>query len=251
MGSYDYTGRVVLVTGAASGIGRGVAEAYARSRARVILADQNTKDGEQAVRELQVAGWDASFMQTDVSRPEEIVGLMKTVRKQYGRLDVLINNAGISRWKSPYELTVEEWDEILNSNLRGVFLCAREAAKVMRENGGGSIVNIASTRAFMSEPDSEAYAAAKGGIVALTHALAISFAPDGIQVNAISPGWIETGDYTALRRQDHEQHPSGRVGRPDDVARACLYITDEDNRFLNGENIILDGGMTRKMIYES
>lgn len=120
----------------------------------------------------------------------------------------------------------------------------------MKEHGGGSIVNIASTRAFMSEADSEAYAASKGGIVALTHALAASFAPDNIRVNCISPGWIETGDYGKLRDQDHKQHFSGRVGKPEDIARACLYLTSQGNEFINGTNLIIDGGMIRKMIYE-
>ena len=178
---------------------------------------------------------------------------MQLIRKTvdlYGRIDILINNAGLSEFKSPYEITVEEWDEILNTNLRGIFLCSREAATVMRKTGGGSIVNIASTRAFMSEPNSEAYAASKGGIVALTHALAASFSADQIRVNCISPGWIETGDYSKLRDVDHRQHLSGRVGKPDDIARACLYLTEDGNDFVNGTNLIIDGGMTRKMIYE-
>lgn len=113
-------------------------------------------------------------------------------------ISALINNAGRSVWKSPYDLTAEEWDGVLNTNLKGAFLCAREAAKRMKEaKTGGAIVNIASTRAFMSEPDSEAYAASKGGLIALTHALAASLSKDSIVVNSISPGWIETGDYTA------------------------------------------------------
>jgi len=120
----------------------------------------------------------------------------------------------------------------------------------MRDHGGGAIVNIASTRAFMSEPDSEAYAATKGGIVALTHALAASFSKDNIRVNCISPGWIKTGDYSQLKPSDHSQHFSGRVGKPEDVAEACIYFTKEGNDFINGANIIIDGGMTRKMIYE-
>lgn len=151
---------------------------------------------------------------------------------------------------SPYDLPVEEWDTVINTNLRCTFLCSREEARIMKEHGGGSIVNIASTRAIMSEPDSEAYAASKGGIVALTHTLAASFAGEHIRVNCISPGWIETGDYGKLRDQDHEEHFSGRVGKPEDIARACLYLTSPGNEFINGANIIIDGGMTRKMIYE-
>ena len=115
---------------------------------------------------------------------------------------------------------------------------------------GGAIVSLASTRAFQSEPYTEAYAASKGGIVALTHALARSFAEKGITVNCISPGWIETGDYEALREIDHAQHLSNRVGKPEDIARACLYLTQPENNFMTGTNLTIDGGMTKKMIYE-
>ncbi|MQL53995.1 SDR family oxidoreductase [Desulfofundulus thermobenzoicus] len=170
-------------------------------------------------------------------------------QEKYGTIHILINNAGITCRRSPYELTVDQWDEVINVNLRGAFLCAREAARVMRRQGGGAIVNIASTRALMSEPGTEAYAAAKGGLIALTHALAISLGPDGIRVNAISPGWIETGDYGALRSVDHHQHPAGRVGRPEDIARACLFLTGPGSDFITGANLVIDGGMTRKMIY--
>jgi NAD(P)-dependent dehydrogenase (short-subunit alcohol dehydrogenase family) len=164
--------------------------------------------------------------------------------------DVLINNAGVAKFSSPYELSVDAWDEVINTNLRGTFLMSREAARLMKISNGGSIVNIASTRAFMSEPCSEAYAASKGGIVALTHALAASLATDKIQVNCISPGWIETGDYGALKEADHLQHFAGRVGKPEDIARACLFLTSGGNEFISGTNITIDGGMTRKMIYE-
>jgi hypothetical protein len=179
-----------------------------------------------------------------------VVKLIEKTEERYGRLDILINNAGFGCWKSPYDLTVEEWDSVINTNLRGTFLCSREAAKIMRKSGGGSIVNIASTRAIMSEPDSESYAASKGGILALTHALAVSLGPDRIRVNAISPGWIETGDYEKLREIDHLQHPAGRVGKPEDIARACLFLTADENSFITGINLVIDGGMTRKMIYE-
>ncbi|MBC9785820.1 glucose 1-dehydrogenase [Heliobacterium chlorum] len=246
----EYKGKVALITGAGRGIGRGIAQMYASQGATVIIAEQNTEDGRKAETELRLSGGRAYFYPLDVRQPQAISSFMVDVEKQCGRIDILVNNAGVSRWKSPYELTVEEWDDILNTNLRSVFLCSREAAKVMRRHGGGAIVNIASTRSIMSEPDSEAYAASKGGIVALTHALALSFSADKIRVNAISPGWIETGDYDQLRPIDHDQHPAGRVGTPEDVARACLFLTAEGNDFITGTNLILDGGMTRKMIYQ-
>ncbi|WP_347550601.1 SDR family oxidoreductase [Pseudalkalibacillus hwajinpoensis] len=239
---------VVIITGAGHGIGRGVAIAYAAKGSRVILADVN-EEGCQETLELLPENT-GEIILTDVSKPEQIAHLMAEVEERYGRLDVLVNNAGVSAFKPMDELHVDEWDTIMNTNLRSVFLGSRAGARLMRINGGGSIINIASTRASMSEPDSEAYAATKGGIVALTHALAISLSKDSITVNAISPGWIEVENYDSLREVDHQQHPSGRVGKPSDIGRACLFLSSPDNNFVTGENLVVDGGMTRKMIYE-
>lgn len=247
----DFSNKTVIVTGAGNGIGKGIALLYAEKGANVLVADVDEKRGKQTVDLIQSKGGNALFVKTDVRFEEEIVRLIEIANLTFGRIDILINNAGISAFKSPFELSIDEWDNIINTNLRSVFLASREAAKYMRNNKeGGSIVNIASTRAIMSEPNSEAYAASKGGIVALTHALAASFSEDRITVNAISPGWIETGDYSKLRDIDHEQHLSKRVGRPEDIARACLYLTAKENNFVTGINLIVDGGMTRKMIYE-
>ncbi len=246
----DYQNKVVIVTGAGNGIGSVVATHYARRGAAVALWDRDA-EGLRAVQEtLENEGSKAISHVIDLTNPDEILTGVEEVKKALGRIDVLINNAGLGRTKSPYELPVDDWDYVLNTNLRGTFLCSREVAKIMRTQGKGAIVNIASTRALMSEPNTEAYAASKGGILALTHALAISLGPDHITVNAISPGWIETGDYSQLKTSDHAQHPAGRVGKPDDIARACLYLTNPENDFITGANLIIDGGMTRKMIYE-
>ncbi len=245
----SFKGKVVIVTGAGKGIGRCIARTYALRGASVVLAEKDPDLGLKTQNSIIAAAGEATFIPTDVSHPAAIEELVRKTLELYGTVDILINNSGISKWKSPYALEVEEWDQIINTNLRSVFLCAREVAKIMRLHGGGSIVNIASTRAFMSEPNSEAYAASKGGIVALTHALATSFSPDHIQVNCISPGLIETGDYNQLSEADHHQHLSGRVGRPEDIAEACLWLTREGNNFINGTNLTIDGGMTRKMIY--
>jgi len=242
--------KVVIVTGAGKGIGNAIAKSYASNGTRVIIAEKDPKTGKETEKSILSSGGDATFIRTDVSNPKNILQLFSKALDLYGRIDILINNAGISEFKSPFELKVDEWDNILNTNLRAIFLCSREAAAIMKKAGGGSIVNIASTRAFMSEPNSEAYAASKGGIVALTHAMAASFSQYHIRVNCISPGWIETGDYSKLKDTDHTQHLSGRVGKPDDIAKACLYLTDDTNEFVNGTNLIIDGGMTRKMIYE-
>lgn len=232
--------KVAVITGAAQGIGLAIATEYLRKGFQVVIADMNENFVEGVL-----------FIKTDVRNTSDIINLMEQTMNTYGRIDVLINNAGKMLRQSPYDITVEEWDDVLNTNLRSVFLASREAAKYMRRNEkGGAIVNIASTRYLMSEPNTELYAASKGGIVSLTHALAASFAEDRITVNAISPGWIETGDYSLLTKEDHEQHFSKRVGKPGDIARACLFLTDVNNDFVTGTNIVIDGGMTKKMIYE-
>lgn len=231
-----FQGKIVIVTGAAHGIGKAIAEAYSSEGATVIGADIHEIEEETL-----------HFIQTDVRKESDVQSLMAEVASRFGRIDILINNAGKFKVTPPTELTLEDWDDLLNTNLRSVFLCSREAVKYMK---GGSIVSLASTRAFQSEPYTEAYAASKGGIVALTHALARSFAERNITVNCISPGWIETGDYMTLRDIDHAQHLSNRVGKPEDIARACLYLTHPENNFMTGTNLTIDGGMSKKMMYE-
>jgi hypothetical protein len=238
----------VLVTGGGKGIGREIARSFASAKAMVMIADKDETAARETIDLISSSRRTAWFCLADISNPSDVNRLVDETKRVLGGIDVLINNAGFGIWKSPDILTIEEWDSVIDTNLRGVFLCSREAAKIIRMAGGGSIINIASTRAIMSEPDSEAYAASKGGIVALTHAMAASYAKDNIRVNCISPGWIETGDYGKLRKIDHSQHFSGRVGKPSDIANACMFLIEND--FINGANIIIDGGMTKKMTYE-
>ncbi|MBY6036274.1 SDR family oxidoreductase [Fictibacillus nanhaiensis] len=246
----DSNQKIVLITGAAQGIGKQIAMDFAKLGWIPSLIDFNQNELENTLSEVRMFQPLSIGVPCDVKNPNEIIKAVSQTHDKLGGLNSVINNAGISKWKSPYELSVNEWDEIIQTNLTSVFLFSREAAKFMAKSGGGTIINMASTRAFMSEPHSEAYAATKGGIVALTHALAASFAEDRIRVNSISPGWIHTGKESELRRIDHEQHLSQRVGKPSDISRACLFLAAPENDFITGENLTIDGGMSRKMIYE-
>ena len=248
--------KILAVTGGAQGIGRGIALHFARNGYAVSIADPDDAAGREAVGLVQAAGAQAHFSPTDVADVDQVEHWLGETERALGCPDVLVNNAGISRRVPFLELTPEDFDRVLAVNLRGTFLCAQAAARRMVARGqGGAIVNIASTRAFMSEAGTEAYTASKGGIVALTHGMAISLGEHGIRVNCISPGWIETRDWQhGLRAQtpmhserDRAQHPVGRVGRPEDIAEACLFLASAG--FMTGQNVIIDGGMTVKMIY--
>jgi hypothetical protein len=183
------------------------------------------------------------------------VGDESTARKavaatvdRFGRLDALVSNAGIMIRKPLRRLTLTEWHRVIDTNLTATFLLVRAAEAPLRKAKGG-IVTVASTRALMSERDTEAYAASKGGLAALTHALAMSLGPD-VRANCISPGWIATEKFGQLRRKDHAQHPAGRVGRPEDIAALVAFLLDaKRSGFVTGANFVADGGMTRKMIY--
>jgi NAD(P)-dependent dehydrogenase (short-subunit alcohol dehydrogenase family) len=245
-----YIDRVVVITGAASGIGRSLAETYANQDAILVLIDKNEQKLLETSKRIEQSGALVKSFALDLTDTKAIENAFDGIKQLFERVDVVINNAGLGITKSIYDLTIEEWDYVLNTNLRGAFICARESAKIMRQHDGGSIINIASTRALMSEPDTFPYSASKGALLALTHSLAISLGPDKIRVNSISPGWIETGNYESLKPDDHLQHPAGRVGKPSDVAKACLYLTDHENDFVTGINLIVDGGMTHKMIYK-
>ncbi len=234
---------VALVTGAARGIGRAIASRLASEGWDTLLLDH---DEERLHETAQAIGAGAHALAVDLADEGAVEHAMTAARVHLHRLDGLVCNAGIMVRKPLAELTAAEFRHVLAVNLTATFLLAKAAAPLLRESRG-AIVTIASTRARMSEPDTESYAASKGGLVALTHALAVSLAPD-VRVNAISPGWIDTGGET-LRPVDHAQHPAGRVGTPDDVAALAAFLLGRDSGFVTGAEFVIDGGMTRKMIY--
>ncbi len=252
-----FTGNTVIVTGGAQGIGMAVTFAFAREGASVVIADIDPEAGEEHLATLLSAGHAAAFLQTDVADESGVRSLMGYTAERFGKVDVLINNAGYMETMPLLDRPVENWDRCLAVNLRGPFLCAKYAVPHMPP--GSTIINIASTRALMSEPDTEPYSASKGGLLGLTHALAASLGPRRIRVNAVSPGWIDVSNWKKRSRRaqaplsprDHEQHFAGRVGRPEDIAQACLYLADSERAgFITGQNLVIDGGMTIKMIYE-
>ena len=249
--------KVVAITGGAQGIGRAIALHFAADGYAVSIADPAADAGAEILGWLRERGVSALASTTDVANAAAVTAWMDQTVDELGCPDVLVNNAGFMIRKPFLELPAEDFDRVIAVNLRGCFLCAQAAARAMvKHDKRGAIINIASTRAFMSEPNTEGYTASKGGIVALTHGMAISLAPHRIRVNCISPGWIETGDWQHSDRatvphhseRDLEQHPVGRVGRPEDIAEACLYLATAG--FVTGQNLIVDGGMTVKMIYE-
>lgn len=231
----EYPQKAALVTGGAQGIGADIARFLSQRGYRVAIADVKSP-----------AGGGRLFIRCDISKEAAVRACVSRVVKQFGRLDALVNNAGIAGPNNgPLEkLALREWNRRIGVNLTGAFLMTKHAAPHLRR-ARGAIVNIASTRAVQSEPDTEAYAAAKGGLVALTHALAMSLGPQ-VRVNCISPGWIA---HSAVKKRDHEQHPVGRVGRDRDVAELAAFLLSEAAGFATGQNFVLDGGMTRKMIY--
>jgi NAD(P)-dependent dehydrogenase (short-subunit alcohol dehydrogenase family) len=237
---------VALVTGGANGIGRAIARDLLAKGWRLGIVDLPQS---RLNRVFSKPARNIVLVEGDVGLEPTAAGAVGAVIERFGRLDALVSNAGIMIRKPLRRLSLAEWYRVIDTNLTAAFLFARAAEKPLRK-AGGAIVTIASTRALMSEPNTESYAASKGGIVALTHALAISLGPD-IRVNCVSPGWIETKDYGALRRKDHAQHPVGRVGKPQDIAETVAWLLDgERSGFVTGANFVVDGGMTRKMIYE-
>lgn len=248
--------KVAVITGGAQGIGKGIAQKLLSAGQTVMLADLDREAGEETRTELAPLG-DVRFIRTDVADEGSAADCIKRCAAEFGRIDALVNNAGIAAPQSaPLEsLSLADWNRVIGTNLTGCFLMAKHAIPHLRR-ARGSIVNIASTRALQSEPDTEAYAASKGGLLAFTHALAISLGPE-VRVNCISPGWIDVSGWrkSAARQAkrlsgaDHSQHPAGRVGVPHDIAEMAYFLLSDAAGFITGQNFVVDGGMTRKMIY--
>jgi NAD(P)-dependent dehydrogenase (short-subunit alcohol dehydrogenase family) len=234
----DFTGKVVVITGGAKGIGRSMAEHFQAAGARIAVMDRLT---------VNTSNSNPSdfYFTGDLKAEQDIQLFVAEVLNRYGKIDYLINNACFSNKGLLSGCSFEAFDEVLRVGVGAPYYLTKLFMEYFRE--GGAIVNIASTRAAMSQEDTESYSAAKGGIVALTHAMAVSLA-GRVRVNCISPGWIDTTGEN-FSKEDKEQHPVKRIGKTEDIAKLAMYLCSEDSGFINGENITVDGGMSKLMIY--
>jgi len=250
-------GKVAIVTGAGQGIGEGIARVLAREGARVVVADINERNARSVADALRADGLEAAAVRVDVADEESVKNMVNFTLSQFGVPDVLVNNAGVGVYKTILDTSLEEWNRCLSIDLTGVFLCSKYVVPHMQANGGGSIVNIASVHSYQNVPATAPYAAAKGGVVALTREMALDFGKDKIRVNAVCPGWIHTpltqgifeasGDAEKMKREVAERQVLGRLGTPEDVGLAVLYLASDDSSFVTGSSLFVDGGLTAQL----
>jgi 2-deoxy-D-gluconate 3-dehydrogenase len=246
---FDLTGRVAIVTGGNGGIGFGIARGLARAGARVVVAARNAEKSNAAVRDLRAIGSDALAISVDVTDERSVAALVSATMKHCGRIDILVNNAGINIRKPPQDLALDEWQQVMDTNLTSAFLCSRSAYPHMKKAGGGKIINIGSMMSIFGASFTPAYGASKGGIVQLTKSLAVAWAGDNIQVNAVLPGWIDT-DLTRRAREKIPglnervlaRSPSGRWGTIDDLEGIGVFLASAASTFITGAAIPVDGG---------
>ena len=246
---FNLHGKVALVTGGNGGIGLGMAQGLAQAGARVVIAARNAQKSADAVAALRALGSDSFALEADVTNEASVAALFAQVAERCGRLDILVNNAGTTVRKPVDQLALDEWNQVMDTNLTSAFLCCRAAHPLMKQAGGGKIINIGSMMSIFAAPYTPAYGASKGGIVQLTKAMASSWAADQIQVNAILPGWIATDLTQAAREQVPglnerviARTAAGRWGQPADLAGTAVFLASAASDFVTGTAIPVDGG---------
>jgi NAD(P)-dependent dehydrogenase (short-subunit alcohol dehydrogenase family) len=245
--------KVAVVTGGGRGIGEGISLRFAREGAKVVAAQRTAEDGDRVVQTIRGEGGEATSLVADVRDGRSVEHLVEETLARYGRLDILCNNAGVGLLRSVVESTEEEYDYVMDANVRGMFLCMKFAIPPMVEAGGGSVINIASVASFVGFPRDAAYCASKGAALMLTRQAALDFASQGVRVNAICPGFIDTPmlrlycegqpDPHAAWGEVLAQHPVGRLGTPADVAGAAVYFASDDSAWVTGAALAVDGGL--------
>ena len=248
---FNLQSRVAVVTGGNGGIGLGMARGLARAGARVVIAARDAAKSDAAVRELSALGTEALFIATDVADEASVASLMRQVDERFGRLDILVNNAGMNIRKPVQDLALAEWNQVIATNLSSAFLCCRAAYPMMKKGGGGKIISIGSMMSIFGTSFAPAYGASKGGIVQLTKSLAVGWAPDNIQVNAVLPGWIDTdltraarGQVQGLNERVLARTPAGRWGAPADFEGIAVFLGGPASDFVTGTAIEVDGGFS-------
>jgi len=243
----DFKEQVAIVTGGGRGIGRAIAEGFAQRGVHVVIADINPADAHETASELTAFGVKAIGIKLDVSNPEEVKKVFEDMRKEFNRINILVNNAGITRDGLLLRMKEDDWDSVMDINLKSVFLCSKEAIKDMSQQRYGRIVSLSSVAAFMGNPGQANYGASKAGIVGLTKTLAKEYASRGITVNAVAPGFIETAMTDVLpekvKEEVKKQIPLGRFGTVQDVASAVIFLASPDSGYITGQVIHVNGGM--------
>ncbi|MBY0085284.1 MULTISPECIES: SDR family NAD(P)-dependent oxidoreductase [Brevibacillus] len=240
--------KVAIVTGGASGIGETTVRLFAKEGAKVVIADFSPR-GNELAEELNQAGFDALFVKTDVTKEDEVKNMVSTTVEKYGKVDILFANAGIAKDAPGHLLSVDDWQRTIDINLTGVFLCDKYVIEQMLAQGtGGAIVNCGSIHSHAGKAGVTAYSSAKGGVKLLTQTLGLTYAKQGIRVNAVCPGYIDTpliaGRNEALNEHLIGLHPMGRLGKPEEVAKAVLFLASDDASFVTGTSLLVDGGYT-------
>lgn len=254
----NWEGHVCIVTGAGAGIGQGIAEVFAEAGCQLVIGEVNHERGQAVADALCARHGRGLFIPVDVSQDVECRALIEQTVKSYGKIDTLVNNAGVNFVKPTLEMTVKDWDRVVNVDLRGTFLCSRYALTHMARARRGSIINIASVHTKATLGGAAPYAASKGGVAQMTASLAIEFAPYGIRVNALSPGLIDTliwqqlqsaaADVEAVRQHWMDNIPMGRVGTPREMGQVALFLASDEAAYVTGSNLLADGGMTALLI---
>lgn len=252
MGEKELKGKVALITGAGSGIGQAIALLFAKEGAKVVVADISETDGKKSVELIKKAGGEAVFVEGDISKAEVTRRIVETAVEEFGRIDILCNNAGIESVGSVVDVSEEKWDKVINVNLRGAFLCSKYAIPKIIESGGGVVINMASVLGLIGSKGEAAYCASKGAIVSLTRAMALDFAFKNVRVNCICPGSVLTptfrrvmatsGDYESSFKKNLEKIPLKRVAEPAEIAYAALYLASDKSSYVTGAALVIDGG---------
>ncbi|NQE35808.1 SDR family oxidoreductase [Microcoleus asticus] len=244
----ELKGKVALVTGGSSGIGKATAFAFARAGAKVVVASRRIAEGEETVHQICERGGDAIFITTDVSKATEVEALIDKTVGLFGRLDYACNNAGVVKFGSLTEHSEADWSNIIDVNLKGLWLCLKYEILAMLKHGGGAIVNIASGAGLVGGVGHAIYSASKGGAISLTRAAALEYAKSGVRINAISPGPVKTNMLdslpTELVAQLEVEQPIGRIGKPEEIGDAVVWLCSDKASFVTGHNLVIDGGYT-------